>query len=208
MKKVLLFGVLLCLLMWLFARSVRVSQGQGLGNCTTGWTTKDESTDSLVTDAANDGHWVKAVIKAGSQNQGDACFTFTQDGDNGCYAVFGLGTDTAHASKIGEGSSCKDISHVEWFLEEPISSPSASPSASPTIEPTATPSSLPSPLATTEPTSTPSAIPTPSASVTPSPTPEVSPIPGENQPVEKQMEQMIEEVKKTDPQILGTMGLK
>lgn len=53
-------------------------------------------------------------IKASSGET--ACFLFTADGDNGCYTVTGIGTQTVRAVKSGLGDSCHDISHIEAIV--------------------------------------------------------------------------------------------
>jgi hypothetical protein len=199
MKKILLLILLLIILIGLLFRGIPQSQGMGLGNCDDSHDVKTDG-ESLVTDPNK--IWVKAIIKAGSQNQGDACFTFTQDGNDGCYAVSGLGTDTAHATKIGEGRDCKDISHVEWFSENHSSSPTPEPSADPSPEVSPTPEVTPSPII--EVTTDPSPIVTPSPEVLVSP----SPTPVTQKEVEKEVQKMIEEVKKEDPQLLGKVSFK
>ncbi len=56
----------------------------------------------------------RVVIKAGLNRN----VVFTQDGDNGCYAVTGIGTQTAIATRSDEKKSpCYDISHVDFYTE-------------------------------------------------------------------------------------------
>lgn len=200
MKKYLLVPLSALIVVGLLHQFSTQVYTQGLGNCDPNHDVKVDG-EQFVTDINK--RWVKAIIKAGSQNQGDACFEFTQDGDNGCYAVFGLGTDTAHAVKIGSGRDCKDISHVEFFAEDveatPNPSPSASPSPPPSIDPSPSPSVDPSP--TPDPTPSVSPIPSPSASPTPSSTPVT-------ESVEKQQEKVMEEVRKENPELLGVVGFK
>lgn len=172
---------------------------QGLGNCDPSHDIKTENEPHTVSDISK--RWIKAIIKAGSQNQGDACFEFTQDGTDECYVVTGLGTATASAVKVGEGRNCKDISHVEWFSDP---SPSPSPETSPSPEPSPSVSPSPTPEPTPEvrpsPTATPSASPSPSPSPTQNPTPTPS--------VEQQHQQMMEEVKKENGGVLPPIGFK
>lgn len=169
---------------------------QGIGNCDSSYVVKTEKDPHVISDMSQ--KWIKAIIKAGSQNQGDACFSFTENITDGCYTVEGLGTATASAVKVGGGPACKDISHVEWFAEQrPTPEPSIDPS------PSASPSATPSPTVTvsSEPTPTPEPSPSsiPSLSLTPSVTTES---------VEKQQERMIEEVKQENGGQLPSMGFK
>lgn len=156
------FTIIAFLILAFAIRSSRAS-AQGLGNCGE-FTFKDEQFPFGFT--LPNGIVKKLVIKAGSQNQGDACFEFIQDGDDGCYSVSGLGTASASATKIGEGPECKDISHVEFTGEDPTPTPS----------PSASPSATPSP--------------TPDPSPSPTPTPETK---IEDKPIEKQVEQVRQE---------------
>lgn len=56
----------------------------------------------------------QVVIKAGLNRN----VTFTQDGDDGCYAVTGIGTQTAVAIRSGEEKPpCYDISHVDFHAD-------------------------------------------------------------------------------------------
>lgn len=146
---------------------------QGIGNCGSGFLHKDESAPFGWTRLDGDMIIKKVIVKAGSQNQGDACFEFDQaPANDGCYEVLGLGTSTVTVIKVGEGRNCKDISHVEFYGDL---SPSPSPSLDPS--PSATPSASPSPSIDPSPSATPSASPSPSPSVSPSPSPLPSPTP-------------------------------
>jgi LPXTG-site transpeptidase (sortase) family protein len=108
-------------------------RGQGAGNCQSGYTAKIESAPFTYT---AEGIISRLFVKAGSQNQEDgACTEFTGNGDNGCYRVEGLGTNTVTVTNIAGGPDCKDISHVEFFLVDPTP---AQPTATP-IVPTSTP---------------------------------------------------------------------
>lgn len=159
---------------------------QGLGNCEDGWVEKDESPAFQF--IGNPG---KVIIKAGSQNQGQACFEFTQDSTDGCYSVSGFGTGNVTVIKIGDGPDCKDISHTEWFGGDIIVTPSPSPSASASASPSPSPSIDPSPAPSPSPLSTPLSTPS-------SPTPSM----------EVQMQQVMEEVKREDPQLIGKVSFK
>lgn len=122
----------------------------GKGNCYHGdeMVIKDETDPFEVN--VGDGNLVKEVwIKAGSMNQDSdtfsACTLFTEDGNNGCYSVTGIGTQEAIVAKIGDGPNCKDISHIE-VVDPPIEvEPVITPTAVPIIEPTLVPTSTPTP---------------------------------------------------------------
>lgn len=78
--------------------------------------TADDPGD-LVTVIAGTGQVITALaIKARSENQLDqGCFSYTEDELEGpCYTVEGLGTATVRIERIGSGSGCNEISHVEW----------------------------------------------------------------------------------------------
>ncbi len=137
----------------------------GLGNCQDGYVFKAESGPFTYT-APNGQTINQIIIKAGSQNQGDACFDFTLNGNDGCYEVSGFGTQTVTAVKIGSGRDCKDISHAEFYSG---STGTPTPTPTPTVTPTPTPSD-----GENDPTPTPTPTPEPSVTptVTPTPTPE------------------------------------
>lgn len=145
---------------------------QGLGNCGA-YDVKIEHPPFSYT-----GNVSSVTIKAGSQNQENACFTFTQDGDNGCYQVVGLHSGQLTVTKIGGGNECKDISHVELLLTLPSPTPSITPT--PDVTPTATPGASISPI----PSVIPSIVPTPEPSILPSIIPSQSPNPSpQNSPI-------------------------
>lgn len=78
------------------------------GNCV-GFDMKLDYSAGSYTISAPAGKVVTAVgVKAATN-----CYTFTSDGSNGCYAVSGIGTPVASVRKVGSGSACPDISHVE-----------------------------------------------------------------------------------------------
>ena len=88
---------------------------QGLGNCGEGAAAKVEKAPFSYTAPAGQ-VIVLTVIKAGSQNQGQACFPLEVGVSNGCYGASGLGTATASVTRIGAPSrACKDIGHVEFY---------------------------------------------------------------------------------------------
>jgi hypothetical protein len=140
-------------ILWLSPLQV-ISAGQG--NCESGYVYKDESSPFTYS-----GEQIinKVIVKAGSeQSTDDPCTEFTQDGNNGCYAVIGLGTTNVSVTKIGEGRNCKDISHVEFYSE------GQAPTSTPTVTPTLTPKA----------TNTPTSTPTPTTKLTPTPTVKVT----------------------------------
>ena len=162
MKMVIWFGFGLLLVAMAIFLSSRSVFSQGLGNCGTGWVAKDESSPFEYNGEVR---ITKVIVKAGSQNQGDACFEYTQNGDDGCYALQGLGGFIVQVWKTGDGKDCKDISHVE-FYGEVIPTPIAEPSETPV----ATASALPSPNIIPSPTAGASATPVSSTTPTSAPT--------------------------------------
>jgi hypothetical protein len=83
--------------------------GGGGGNCVSGGTKIDVSMESY-TIVAPAGTVVTAVyIKAGN-----VCIPVTSDSNDGCYSVSGLGTPTVMVTRVGSGSECKEISHIEY----------------------------------------------------------------------------------------------
>ena len=106
----------------------------------------------------------KVVVKAGSDNQdGGACYSYSQDGSDGCYAVSGIGTKTVVIQKVGAGPACKDISHwlAYWWADH---------LGTLTPTPTAEPTSTPTPTSTQPPDQSPTPTSTPSGDETPTPT--------------------------------------
>lgn len=89
-------------------------KGDNQGHCATDPFTKVESAPFTAT--APEGYIIsKLFVKAGSEQSGAGCFEYTANTNDGCYNVEGLGTQTATVTKIGSGSGCKDISHVEFI---------------------------------------------------------------------------------------------
>lgn len=195
MKKITSFWFSFLVILWilisllslilLIISLVTKVHAQGLGNCNTGWVFKAESEPFGV--GMIHGSINKVIVKAGSQNQGDACFEFTADGDDGCYRVSGFGTDLVSVQKIGGGRDCKDISHVEFYAEE-VTTPTPEPS----VDPSPTPSIDPSPSAT--PSASPTVSPEPSPMSTPSPVLLTSPQPTSTPTVEQQTQIIHEEL--------------
>ena len=132
---------------------------------------KDEHSSFGVTAS---GYVIDQICVKGGQNM----VTFNSNGSNGCWSVSGIGTQTGSAVKVGQGSSCKDISHAS-FHRVVVASPT--PSTAPTAIPTAIPTTVPTAVPTSVPTTAPTAIPTSIPSVTPIVTvavdPSVSPEP-------------------------------
>ena len=129
--------------------------------------------------AASSSYFVKVTIKAGSGE--GSCVTFTEDDNDGCYMVTGIGTKTFVAEKIGAGPDCKDMSHVlaYWWTDflgtltptatatEPPTTPRVS--LTPTVTGTPPPSTV---TPTKFVTMTPSPVwsPTPTEEITATPT--------------------------------------
>jgi hypothetical protein len=122
------------------------------GNCDTGWVAKVESAPFVY----NGDQTITRVIIKSSTN----CFLFTEDGNDLCYAVTGIGTTNVTATRIGvPGPSCQEISHVE-FYSDPLPPPTNTPV---TPDPTNTP-------VTPDPTNTPVTPDPTNTPVTPDPT--------------------------------------
>lgn len=182
MKKIFYLSLILVLLGIVLMSPFGVTS-QGLGDCGTGYIFKDETDPYTYT---SDQIITKVIVKAGSQNQGEACFTFTADGDNGCYQVTGIGTTTVTVTKIGSGPECKDISHVEFYADNgPTATPTVTLTATPTLTQTPTPTVSPTPgdggPTPTDQPGNPTNTPTPTevtpSSLTPTPTEVVPPSP-------------------------------
>lgn len=43
---------------------------------------------------------------------GPDIFTFTEDGNDGCFEVIGIGTSSVQVNRIGEGRDCKEIGSI------------------------------------------------------------------------------------------------
>jgi len=169
MKKLLIASLLVVAFLGVAFTNV---EAQGIGNCGD-WDGKVESSPFKWT--APDGYVItKVIVKAGSQNQGDACFTFTyppNSQSNGCYSVSGLGSQTARADNLPyPAEGCHGISHVEFYIA------GITPTATPTTPPPAT---TEPPVTTEPPTETPTETPVPTNTQTATPT-EVTPTPTEN----------------------------
>ncbi len=80
----------------------------GQGNCDTGWVYKDESAPFGYD---GDETIIKAIVKSST-----SCFPLTIGSpSDGCYQATGLGTTSVSVTRIGTGSGCKEISHVEFY---------------------------------------------------------------------------------------------
>lgn len=55
--------------------------------------------------------WVKAS---------NVCTSYTQDTNDGCYEVLGIGTATVTVTKVGVGPACSDISHIEAIIKPTV----------------------------------------------------------------------------------------
>lgn len=101
----------------------------------------------------------KVCVKSGT-----SVYYFTANGDDGCYAISGINTQNASAVKIGDGRSCQDISHANFYT-------AVESSPTPTLTPTATPSPTPSV------TPTPTPVDECGEECDPTPTPTMTPVP-------------------------------
>lgn len=112
-------------------------------------------------------------IKSGSGMFGDGHSELLGNGtyngidNNPCYTVAGIGTQTVTVTKIGSGSSCKDISHIDVYTADPTPTPTDT-QDTPTPTPTDT-QDTPTPTDTPNPTPT-DVQNTPSPTITPTPT--------------------------------------
>lgn len=110
---------------------------QGIGDCDGGYVHKDEFAENQTSFTYSSSFTINRVfIKAGSQNQGQACFGFLANGSDGCYQVSGLQSKVVTVSKVGSGPECKDISHVEFYYDTPCCTPPPQPTDPPTAVPT------------------------------------------------------------------------
>lgn len=172
------FLVVLVIVFYSLSIGMARVQGQGLGNClnpdTPGFI-KEDTGGTIVTIVADSGHLITSVtIKSGSEQSSDSsCITYTADGTYSCYAVSGIGTDSVTVTKVGSGSECKDISHLEAIQELPTTTPTDPPI--PTETPTDVPTDVPTEVPTEDPTEDPSE--TPTVTATEDPTPEGTPTP-------------------------------
>jgi hypothetical protein len=131
------------------------ARGGATDRCADGGIT-DERAPFEVTAPA--GEVVTGVcVKAGTD-------TFALSGSSSCYAVSGVGTQSATVSKTGTGRTCQDISYVTFYTAAPTPTPTA------TATPTNTPTGTPTPTPTNTPTNTP-VLPTPTPTNTPTNTP-------------------------------------
>lgn len=111
MKKLILSLLVIGLLVF----SVGLAQAEIATHCSGG---KCDGTDGCIKDETAPfqitvpGSVInKLWIKAGDGDGG--CYEFTANDSDGCYSVSGIGTSSVSAVKVGSGSSCKDISHIE-----------------------------------------------------------------------------------------------
>lgn len=88
--------------------------GGGQGNCLDGANKVEDPGDTLTINAPTGQIVGQVAIKAGSDNQEGGCFLYPPLTSGRCYTVSGLGTAVVRIERIGSGSDCKEISHVEW----------------------------------------------------------------------------------------------
>jgi hypothetical protein len=88
--------------------------GGGQGNCLDGANKVEDPGDTLTINAPTGQNVRQVAIKAGSDNQEGGCFLYPPLTSGRCYTVSGLGTAVVRIERIGSGSDCKEISHVEW----------------------------------------------------------------------------------------------
>ncbi len=135
--------------------------------------------DGSSTPAVPTGEIVTGIcIKAGTNSFGTDQHSglITVDGtygNNSCYTVSGIGTDTVTITRVFAGPTCKDISHIDFFTASAPTPTPVPPTDTPTpVPPTDTPTPVP-PTDTPTPvplTDTPTPVP-PTDTPTPTPTP-------------------------------------
>jgi hypothetical protein len=104
------------------AGSVVASPGQagpgggdgGQENCLDGANKVEDPGDTLTINAPSGQIVGQVAIKSVSDNQeGFGCFLYPPLTSGQCYTVSGLGTAVVRITRIGSGSDCKEISHIE-----------------------------------------------------------------------------------------------
>src|SRR3989344_779643 len=118
---------------------------------------------NLATYTAPSGQVVTGVcIKAGNDMFGDGHSDSLGNGiyngtsGNPCYVVSGVGTQIVTVTRIGSGSTCKEISHIDVYSG---TIPPSTPTPTPTDDPTPTPTDRVTPTPTNTPTNTPTPTP-------------------------------------------------
>jgi hypothetical protein len=109
---------------------------QGQGTCIEGGTKIENPGDSEVITAPEGSVITQVAIKAGRD-----CIFFPPATSNDCYSVEGVGTRTVTITRIGSGSDCKEISHIEYTIgpgEEPPPPPPPPPPTTTTVPTTTT----------------------------------------------------------------------
>ena len=123
------------------------------GVCSSGVTSIESSADLVTYDAGT--NIVDGVcLKAGNTEKHTF---FDADVTTECYAISGIGTSAVTVTRLGEGSECQGISHIDVTLRSPTPTPTPTPTETPTPTntPTPTPTSTPLPTPTPTPTTTP-----------------------------------------------------
>lgn len=108
------------------------------GNCGEGFIAKDE-TSPFEYDGGQS--VCKVIIKAGSQEQENACYGFIFPPSNqsdGCYNVNGLGSNSVSVGGGGTDPDCKEISHVEFYPCLDTATPTSTATRPPLDTPTQT----------------------------------------------------------------------
>lgn len=164
-------GALLLVFTFTLAGLIQPAVAAGIGNCSSGFVAKDESGPDF---SYNGDEIIEFVyVKAGSPNQEEgACSLFTSDGSNGCYEVSGLMTTHVVVSQVITSSTCKSISHVEFYTAKATKTPADTPENTPTNTATTFPTFTPQDTATSTPANTATDTPTepstePTATLTP-----------------------------------------
>ncbi len=148
------------------------------GPCGTGFEVKLEGGGPFTYTTSADKVISEIIIKSGV-----ACISFTSNGSDGCYSVSGIGTQTVTIQRVGDGSTCQEISHVLIYTRignspTPTKTPTNTPTNTPTDTPTNTPTDTPANTPTDTPTNTPTDTPT-NTPVTKTPDiPNITPTPG------------------------------
>jgi len=85
--------------------------------------------------SAPSGYTIDQVCVKGGQNK----IFYSSNGSDGCWNVYGIGTGSGGANKVGSGSSCKDISHASFHITQTQTEEEPTPTPTPTDTPTPTP---------------------------------------------------------------------
>jgi hypothetical protein len=139
------------------------ASAEEFSQCGTGFEIKLEGTGPFTYTTSAGKIISQITLKAGQE-----CVTFTSNGNDGCYNVSGLGSQTVSLTRVGDSKDCKEISHV-LIHTTPGSKPTEEPKVTTTI--TKPPTEPPADTKTPTPvkTKTPPVTETPPVTKTPPP---------------------------------------